>query len=160
MPAGFIRDYLVIRNGDRDEDEPGFRAPGVADPDGAGGAELPVFIEPREGTPAPGDPKRNEDNSTGIIGLVYTGGIITGVLEKFRRKVTFDFWVRTTTPQLAQAVDSRLRLILHDRRNWDMAGLTVIESRQWRPLQPIGHGSQGYSYTLSYLFELYASSGD
>lgn len=160
LPGGFIRDYLESQNGARDEGDPGFRAPGVADPGSDKGTLFPVFLEPREGTPAPGEPKGVENNAAGILGLIYTGGIITGPLEKFRRKVTFDFWVRTMPPQLAQTIDNRLRLLLHDKRNWDMAGLTVIESRSWRPLQPIGHGPQGYSYTLSYLFELYAESGN
>lgn len=159
LAAGFIRDYIASENGAREEGEPGFRKPSVADPDGAGGSLYPVFLEPREGAPAPGELKGEENNDAGVVSLFYTGGIETGPLEKFHRKETFDFWVRTKQPQLAKRIDDRLRLLLHDKREWDMAGLTVIESLRWRPLQPIGHGPEGYSYTVSFLFELYSETG-
>lgn len=154
-----IRAFLQAENESRADGEPGFRAPGDADPDAADGVLYPVFIDPREGPPAPGEKKGTENNKTGMVALVYTGGVPTGTLEKFHRKKTFDFWVRTTTPQLAQRIDDRLCLLLHDKRDWDMAGLQVIESMEWRPLQPVGHGPQGYSYTVTYLFELYAEGG-
>ena len=155
----FIRNYLVSENAGRAKGEPGFRAPNDADPDGVSGALYPVFIEPRDGPPAPGERSDNENNADAIVSLIYTGGISTGVLEKFHRKLTFDFWIRSRTPQLAAAIESRLRFLLHDKRNWDMAGLSVIESLEWRPMQPVGNGPEGYGYTLSYLFELYAEGG-
>lgn len=154
----FIRDFICAA-GERDEDDPGFRSPGDTDPDGVDGSLLPVFIEPRDGAPAPGDRKSQENNTNGMLSLFYTGGIETGVLEKFHRKETFDFWIRTSKSQLAKRVDDRLRELLHDKRNWDMAGLMVIESMRWRPMQPIGHGPKGYAFTVSYLFELYAEGG-
>ena len=154
-----IRAYLASQNAEREEGSPGFRAPGDADPDGANGMILPIFIEPREGPPAPGELKGDENNEKAVLSLIYTGGIPTGVLEKFHRKETFDFWVRSRSAQLAKQVDDRLRLLLHDQRDWSMDGLQVIESLSWRPMQPVGSGPQGYSYTLSYIFELYAESG-
>jgi hypothetical protein len=160
LPGGFIRNFIVSANDDRASEEPRFRAPGDADPDGPAGDLYPVFLEPREGTPAPGEPKGKENNERAIVGLILTGGMRTGTLEKFRRKVVFDFWIRAMPPQLPQQIGDRLRLLLHDKRNWDMAGLTVIESMLWRPLQPVGHGPQGYSYTMGFLFELYAESGN
>jgi hypothetical protein len=155
----FIRDFLIAENSGRAGEEPGFRKPGDEDPDGPKGTLYPVFIDPRDGPPAPGERSGNENNSAAVLSLIYTGGIPTGTLEKFRRRSTFDFWVRSKTPQLAGQIDSRLRLLLHDKRNWDMAGLSVIESLEWRPMQPVGNGPEGYSFTLSYIFELYAEGG-
>ena len=160
LPAPFIRSYLASQDAVREEGEPGFRAPNDADPEAEKGTRYPIVIEPREGAPAPGELRGVENNLQGILSLFYTGGIETGTLEKFRRKEIFDFWVRTKSPQLAQEIKDRLRKLLHDRRNWDMDGLTVIESKLWRKLQPVGHGPQGYSYTISFLFELYAESGN
>lgn len=123
------------------------------------GVLYPVFIEPREGPPAPGEKKGTENNKAALLSLIYTGGIPTGPHEAFHRKETYDFWVRSTSPQLAKQIDNRLWELLQDQRDWDMEGLHVIESLQWRPLQPVGSGPQGYSYTVSYIFELYADSG-
>lgn len=156
----FIRSYLVSKNGAREEGEPGFRAPSDADPDGAAGSLYPVFVEPREGAPAPGQRKGNEDNTEAVLSLVYTGGIPTGPLESFHRRETFDLWVRSKGPQLAKQIDNRLWKLLHDKRDWDMDGLTVIESLQWRPMQPLGNDPQGYTYIVSFIFELYAESGN
>ena len=155
-----IRSYLEAQNAGREVGAPGFRKPSVADPDAEKGDLYPIFIEPREGAPAPGERKGTENNAKAILSLVYTGGIVTGPYNKFRRKETFDFWVRSTDPQLAKLIDDRLRLLLHDQRGWNMDGLEVIESLSWRPMQPVGSGPQGYSYTLSYIFELYADSGN
>lgn len=154
-----IRGFLASQNEGREAGAPGFRAPGDADPDGDDGDLLPMFIDPREGPPAPGEKKGTENNSTGILSLVYTGGVATGPLEKFHRRETYDIWIRTMTPQLAKHVADRLRLLLHDKRDWNMDGLQVIESMEWRPMQPVGHGPQGYSYTVTYLLELYSEGG-
>jgi hypothetical protein len=155
-----IRSYLVSENAAREEGQPAFRKPSDEDPDGVDGELLPVFIEPRAGAPAPGAPSCKEDNATCIVSLFYTGGFPTGPFEKFHRKETYDFWVRSASPQLAKRVDERLWQLLHDKRGWNMDGLEVIESMQWRPLQPIGNDPGVYSYTLSYLFELYAETGN
>lgn len=155
----FIRSFLEAQNAEREEGAPGFRAPSKKDPGGAKGDLYPIFIEPREGAPAPGEAKDDENNEKAILSLVYTGGIPTGPYNKFRRKETFDFWIRSMNPPLAKQIDDRLRLLLHDKRGWSMDGLEVIESLSWRPMQPIGSGPQGYSYTLSYVFELYAEGG-
>lgn len=152
----FIRDYLVDEN---EDGQPEFRAPSDADPDGDDGTQYPMFIDPREGPPAPGERKGTENNDNAILSLVYTGGFTFPPHNKFRRKPTFDFWIRTKSPVLAAEIDSRLRVLLHDKRDWDMAGLQVIESQLWRPMQPVGSGPQGYSFTVSYALELYSDEG-
>lgn len=154
----FFRGYLISQA--PEEGEPGFRKPSEVDPGGAEGMLLPVFIEPIDGAPAPGQRTGTEDNKHAVISLVYTGGFVTGPYEKFRRKETYDLWIRSKTPQLAKIIDNRLWKLLHDKRDWDMAGLTVIESMQWRPLQPIGTDPGVYSFICSYVLELYSETGD
>lgn len=157
LAAGFIRSFVVSENVTAEPEEPLFRKPSDVDSGGPDGDEFPIVIEPREGAPAPGEMKGTENNAAAIVSLFYTGGIITPPLEKFHRKETFDFWIRVAkSPQLAKQIADRLRLLLHDKRGWNMDGLEVIESLAWRPMQPVGSSAQGYSYTLSFIFELYA----
>jgi hypothetical protein len=159
LTQDFIRGYLVSENGAREAEEPGFRKPSEADPDGDTGKLYPLFIEPRDGAPAAGERQGDENNKDAILSLFYTGGIPMGTLEKFRRRTTFDVWIRVRSPQTAKRIDDRLRLLLHDKRDWDMDGFQVIESLEWRAMQPIGNGPEGYAYVVSYLFELYADGG-
>lgn len=156
----FIRSYLISENGARQSGQPAFRAPSDVDSGGAAGELLPIFLEPRDGAPAPGQRTGSEDNSSCVVSVFYTGGFPTRAFEKFHRKETYDFWVRASSPQLAKRVDERLYQLLHDKRGWDMDGLQVIESMQWRPMQPVGNDPGVYSYTLSYLLELYAETGN
>jgi hypothetical protein len=39
-----------------------------------------------------------------------------------------------------------------------MGAITVIESQEWRPLQLLGSGAQGYTAQHAVLFETYAAS--
>jgi hypothetical protein len=156
LPQDFIRSFLISENGGRGE-APGFRKPGDAP---SADDIYPLMIQPREGAPAPGELKGNENSDRAVVSMFYTGGVETGPYNKFRRKEVFDFWMRTRDPQDAKLIDDRIRVLLHDKRGWNMDGLEVIESLRWRPMQPVGSGPNGYSYTSGYIFELYADSGN
>lgn len=144
-----IRDYLAEKNLGRD--------PRVAGP------APPVWREPRDGAVAPGEMEGDENDDDLVISIYKTGGVPLDVFEEaVKRQDSVDFFIRSRTAALALDYEPGLTLgFVRDeaapvpRTNWNMAGLQVIESKLWRPLQPIDRGEQGYTYVVSYLFETY-----
>lgn len=144
-----IRDYLATENLGRD--------PRVA------GSTHPIWREPRDGAIAPGEKNGDENDNDLVISIYLTGGVPQGYFEDaVWRKDSVDFFLRSRTAALAFEYEPALTLaFVRDdsapvpRTNWNMAGLQVIESSLWRPLQPIDRGEQGYTYVVSYLFETY-----
>lgn len=144
-----IRDYMVTKDLGRD--------PRVA------GDAYPVWREPRDGAIAPGEKLGDENDDDLVISIYKTGGVPSGYFEDaVWRRDTVDFFLRARTAALVFDFETLLRpaFVRDDaapvpRTNWNMAGLMVIESSLWRPLQPIERGEAGYTYVVSFIFETY-----
>lgn len=144
-------------------------AEGIGRDPRAGGDLPPVWREPESGVPAPGEPadaagdRALEVGQDAVIGLFGGGGIPPGKGEGYSRKDTIDFWLRTKVAADAHELEEQLRqqfapADLGYRQDWSLAGLQVIESRMWRPMGPPldSDPAQGFTFTVSHLFETYA----
>jgi hypothetical protein len=130
----------------------------VRDPRVAGSLP-PCWRQPANGTPAPGEgTNATEVGADAVIGLIHSGGIPSLRLESAWRKDIVDVWIRTATWPRAEQLYALLRDALIDRTNWTMGAITVIESREWQPLQLLGSGAQGFTAQHAVLFETYAAS--
>lgn len=133
----YVRTYLV--------------AEGLVKVPNTAGALPPLVLEPRNGAPAPAEGDFEDEDL--VISAFIASGIPSVRHEGFIRTDAVDFWVRATTPRDAVAFDQELVPLLHDKRGWDMAGLEVIESLQFRALQRLSSGPQGWTFTTEYTFE-------
>lgn len=127
------------------------RAPSVT------GALPPLWIEPRNGVPAPGEGgKPSEVGATAVMGLFLSGGITQPPkAATFIRQQNLDLWIRTTASPAAATIADSVRAQIDDKFNWSMGGLTVIHSRVWKELQPIELTEQAFTYVIGFGFELY-----
>lgn len=115
-----------------------------------------MWLEPREGVPAPGEGQNATERGTNaVLGAYVTGGIPSQPYEAMLRKDTIDVWFRTTTAPRAFALYQALFDALADKRDWDMAGLTVIETLEFRPLQRLGSDQQAFNFVWTLLVERY-----
>jgi hypothetical protein len=127
----------------------------VRDPRVAG-ALPPAFRQPRDGVPAPGEGEGTEVGPTCVIGLVRTDGIPSPRFEKEWRRDVLDIVIRVTKWPDAEAKYAVMRNLFIDKTNWDMAGMKVIESLEWRNLGLIDSDAQGYTAQFAVLFETYS----
>lgn len=149
-----VRDYLIEKDLGRD--------PRVAPSDPVGNAH-PIWRDPRDGAIAPGEAPGDENDPDLVISIYRPGGVPQGYFEDaVWRKDTVDFFLRGRTSKVIFDYEPELRraFVREDsapvpRTNWTMAGLPVIESSLWRPLQTVDRGEQGYTYLISFLFETY-----
>lgn len=149
-----------------------------SDPGAGGRPWLPPFWRaPAEGAIAPGDKGRDgngallpgaggtEADDGLVITADKTGEISPSPGEGYAQRDIVDLRLRgrAVPPILELAAAIALELAPRPygvRYSWDMAGLFLIESRQWRPLQKIQSGTQtgtpagqGTTYVVAYLFE-------
>jgi hypothetical protein len=117
----------------------------------------PLWIEPRNGVPAPGEgTKPSEVGATAVLGVFLSGGITQPPkAATFIRQQNLDLWIRTTTAPAAATLADSIRAQIDDKFNWSMGGLTVIHSRVWKELQPIELNEQAFTYVIGFGFELY-----
>ena len=127
----------------------------VRDP-GVAGALPPAWRHPRDGTPAPGEGTGTQIGPTAVVGLMHAGGIPTPRFESERRRDIVDVVIRTTTAPAAVGLAAEIRRVTIDRWNWAMGGITVVESLEFRPLQPLLPQTQFYTFIWGALFEYYA----
>lgn len=115
----------------------------------------PLWLDPEKGAPAPGDMKGVEDGPLVVTAL--PGGGIPPERQLAERRIDIvDFWIRShSSPEISEFEDA-LRAALIDKRAWNMADKFVIESLQWRPLQPFTRDEQGLIYITAYSFETFA----
>lgn len=142
-----LRDHLIAEGVVRD--------PRVA------GAEPPLWREPRLGVPAPGEypPNSKNDDEVGpdaVLGAFNADDVPPAPYNAGRRIDLVDVRIRTKTAPSAHELEEQLRAALIDRRNWSMAGLTIIECLAHRGLQPLGSDEQSYDWVCSYAFERYS----
>ena len=142
----YVTDYLVAQNLVR---KPNVAAPG-------GDPNRPVlWRSPRNGVPAPGEGSGTEVSPALVVGAFRSTGEATQPWESFRELPYVDFRIRAARADLVFPFEDTLRALLHDKRAWDMAGLQVIESLQFRALQFIGSDNQAFDYSTEYRFEVY-----
>lgn len=117
----------------------------------------PMWIEPRNGVPAPGEgDKASERGGTAVTGLYLSGGITQPPkAATYVRQQNVDVWIRTSTAPAASTLADQIRHEVDDQFNWNMGGLTVIHSRVWKELQAIELTDQAFTYVIGFGFELY-----
>lgn len=121
----------------------------------------PVWRQPVNGTRAPGEGNAPEAGDP-VIGLVRSGGIPAASNEAEWRYDIVDVWIRASTWPKVEMLYAQIRSALigtfaGERRGWDMAGMSVIESREWRALALLeATSTQGYTAQCAVLFETYA----
>jgi hypothetical protein len=140
----YIRDYLVA--------EAIVRKPDVA------GALPPLWREPQDGAPAPGEREGVANSDSAVVSIFNTGGIGRVAYSPWRYR-TVDFWLRVKSAPAYEALADQLTdAFCADQAakfGWDMAGLDVIESREWRPWGRLGSDAQGWTYVGAFVFQLY-----
>lgn len=144
-----LRDHLITAGVGRDPD--------------VAGSVPPIWREPRDGTPAPGEGSDPTQTGTDAVVAVYlTGGIPARRFEAWRRIDAIDVHIRARTSPLAKRIarDIRAAVIgtgIAPAVAFTMGGLQVIEALEWRPLQPLPV-PQGFSFMTAYLFESYTAA--
>lgn len=146
-----LRDHLISEGVGRD--------PRVA------GSTPPIWREPQDGAPAPGDKSGTEDGPDGTISLFRSGGIVLDSQEqRWHRNPTVDLVIRTPAPPAATALQEAIDLALlraagepasSPAMNWQMGALTVISSQRWRDWQPLDFDENAYTVIGSWAFHLY-----
>jgi hypothetical protein len=138
-----FRDYLVSQGI--------VRKPSVA------GSTPPLWLEPRLGVPAPGegnDP--TEIGADAVIGAWTSSGIAPQPFNAGRRLDFIDIRMRTKIAPTAHQIEEQIRVVLLDKRNWQMSTLTIIETLIYRELQSLGSDEQGFDWVMTFSFERYS----
>lgn len=116
----------------------------------------PLYLEPRLGTPAPGEMTGAETDTDAVLGATLQSEIAVGAYESWYSKPTVDFYYRVRDARDADAISAAIRGELEDRRAWTTTtGLFVIESGVWRPKQRLGSDEKVFTYTESFWFQVY-----
>jgi hypothetical protein len=142
---GNFRDYLV--------------AQGVVRKPSVGGAAPPLWLEPQEGVPAPGEAypggSATQTGATVVLGAFRTGGMGIGPYESTWRIPTVDLRIRASTAPLVTSTEAAITALIIDKREWMMGALLVIDSELWRPLQPLSITNQSFDFVVSYSFMVF-----
>lgn len=129
-------------------------AAGISRTPTVGGTAYPLWIDPRNGVPAPGEGKPSETNADCVLGAFQVSGIPRGSYEdEFLRIDAVDIWVRARIAPIAYDVDERIHAVLGDKRAYTLGVLPILESKLFRPLQRLGSDEDGYVFTTQYTFE-------
>lgn len=140
-----LRDHLVAQGLVRRPDE--------TMPAGA----PPLWLEPRDGVPAPGEGQNPTERGPDVVlGAFRGGGIPARPFESSLREDVVEIRIRARLAPMASAIEAQLRPALIDRRNFQLGAETVIDCEEWRALQPLGAGRQGFTYVWSLIFQRYA----
>lgn len=131
----------------------------VRDPRVAGSLP-PAFRDPADGVPAPGEGIGTENGPTAVIGILSGVGIPAPFMEETWRSDTVDITYRTTKSPAAKVLYAQVRGALVGppfKMGWTMAGMRVIQSREWNGLALIDSSrAQGFMYRSSIYFETYS----
>lgn len=144
-PLNHFRNHLVAQSLVRD--------PNVA------GALPPAWIQPKDGVPEPGAGNGTQVGPTVVVGLMEAGGIPAAPQESEWRQDVFDVVIRATSAPVARQLAAEIRRVTIDRRNWrmgDPGGMTVMQSLEFRPFQPLLPQTQHHTFIWGVLFQYYA----
>lgn len=140
-------------------------AAGIARNPRVAGAAPPVFLHPRNGTPAPGESMGAavEVGQDAVIALFHVAGVPTPPREKFRRVLGLDVRIRTRKAPLGIGIEQQLYDLFHDRRDYNLTVLIgavshtwrINESMQVRPLGNLGSDTSGFDFSCGFLFDVW-----
>jgi hypothetical protein len=123
------------------------------------GAAPPLWLQPRQGAPAPGErPANGTDTEIGpdvVAAADISGGFPTGRFQSAWRFPIVEVRIRSRTAPLGEDLEAAITAAVIDRTNWTMGGLQVIESRHWRALTPVASDEQSFDFLVAYAFEIY-----
>lgn len=133
------------------------RKPNVA------GTAPPMHLEPSGGVPAAGEGTGAAVGPTLVFGLFMTSMLGPSAwADGYSDRQIVDVWIRALPgdswrgPAAASAIAKQFAPAPYAaRHDWQMADASVIESRIWRPFQPIGSGPQGWTWTFGLYLETY-----
>lgn len=124
-----------------------------------------MWLQPRDGTPAPGESPEDNDveKAALVVGAIALAGPPTPRHEGTTwRYDLIELRIRATKAPAAIELSDTIRLLVNDRRNYDLAPVDgagnakrVIESLTIRELAPLGSGPQGYTFGIQHLFQTY-----
>lgn len=130
-------------------------------PAGVAGALPPLWLEPADGPPAPGEATGSGGDDTTIVSAFRTGEVPRSPGQGYSDRAIVDFRIRSKDARVGPDLVDRLSDLfapapLGVRHDWSMGGLQLLESRQWRPIARLGSSrAQGFEWVVAYLFELY-----
>lgn len=123
----------------------------------------PAWRHPDGGAVGPGDAADQGKDATThddglVLSILFAPGIPPAAGEEERRQDGVDLIFRATSVPAVTALDAAVRAELvgqypGSRTDWTMAGLYVIQSRQWRALQPLDATDGTFTFLTGYLFE-------
>lgn len=116
----------------------------------------PMWLEPRNGVPAPGEGDNpTEVGATLVLGAFMAPGIVPQPYEGFVRTDGVEVWIRASNAALVRPLENQIRGIVNDRRNFSLGSLWVESMYLFRDLQPVDRGPQGFTFSCSYLCSLW-----
>lgn len=127
----------------------------VRDPSVAG-VLPPAWRHPKDGVPEPGEGNGVQVGATAVVGLMHAGGLPAAAHEGEWRQDIVDVVIRTTTAPAAIELGGEIRRVTVDRWNWAMGGITVMQSSEFRPLQPLVPQTQSFTFIWGALFQIRA----
>ena len=137
-----FRDFLVVQDV--------VRIPRIA------GVRPPLWLEPRDGAPAPGEGTKNVEKDADIVLSAFRAtGIPSLPYEGFLAKPHVALWYRVRRSDFAAAKHREIMALIHDKRNWLMGTQQVHESMCVRELQPLGSDESGFTYTAEFQFHVW-----
>jgi hypothetical protein len=138
------------------------REPNIAGP------APPIWREPPEGAPGPGDMTGVTNDPLTVLSLFYSGGVVPPPGSHWERQTTVDLWIRTKgagparrAMDLEHAIRKQMLPLNESYRTDYFLGhgaeqMHVVECRLWRDIQRLGSSrEQGYTFIVSYWFQLY-----
>jgi hypothetical protein len=141
-----LRDFLI--------------AQGIARKPSVPGPLHPLWLDPRNGVPAPGldgeggTDKPDEIDENVVFGAFQVSGIPKPPYEQSHLRIdAVDIWIRSKNALLGREAAEPIIAALADQRQFDLGGLTIVESLLFRPLQLLGSDDNGYNFTMEFTFE-------
>lgn len=133
---------------------------GIVRVPGTFGTDPPLWLEPRNGVPAPGDQNVNpiEDHPDVVLGAYIPNGLPRRPYEQNVLRTDFvDFRIRARLAPFAHAIADDLHEALADKRDWLMDDLRIIETLNVRPLGWLASDEQAYDFVMQFSVERYAA---
>lgn len=120
----------------------------------------PMWIDPRNGVPYPGqteglDAPGEESHPDVVLGLYPATGIPSKPFEGFYRQDAVTIVIRGRMSPDVRSTFEAIKPLLHDQRNYSLNGLQVNQSMMTRDLQRISSDANGFVYNCEFLFDLW-----
>lgn len=127
-------------------------------PKTAAAGKHPLWIEPEDGVPAPGEGATTVEKDPDIVfGAFKVTGIATGPYQGFMRTEHVELWIRSRKAYMAHEWEKTLEDAFHDKRNWIMGSKAIIESLIVRPMQRLSSdAATGFVFNMELQFQKYS----